>query len=220
MYDSGAAVSVAPPSFAPHEPLQPTTRDQKLQSVTDAEIKIHAFKKRTIRSRGIGLRVNVIICDVSCPIIGNSMMEENQCYADVKPPLHKSWIMSLHSAHGTAMVKIGKHYYIHSLLLDGFVNKVQLSKSQINASLQNESHNGFCGSDMVTHEEESDQQHADDVARSFNIFDPENKPTEYTADDTQASTSEPAPPINVASPQEPSAAERKLRNLTHIPFRS
>eukprot|EP00971_Amphidinium_carterae_P348930 6490748-Amphidinium_carterae.2 len=45
MYDSGAAVSVAPLSFAPHVPLQPVRGDQKLQSITDAEIKIHGFKK-------------------------------------------------------------------------------------------------------------------------------------------------------------------------------
>eukprot|EP00971_Amphidinium_carterae_P348665 6490618-Amphidinium_carterae.2 len=72
---------------------------------------------------------------------------------------------------------------------------------------------------MTTHEEESDQQHAEDVARSFNIFDPENQP-EFIANGTQASASEAAPPINVAAPQEPSAAERELHNLTHIPFRS
>eukprot|EP00971_Amphidinium_carterae_P350640 6491661-Amphidinium_carterae.1 len=67
-----AAVSVATLSFAPHVPLQPIRGDQKLQSVTDAEIRIHGFKKCTIMSGGIGLRVNFIICDVSCPIIGNS----------------------------------------------------------------------------------------------------------------------------------------------------
>eukprot|EP00971_Amphidinium_carterae_P293392 5824873-Amphidinium_carterae.1 len=50
MYDSGAAVSVAPPSFAPHVPLQPIRGDQKLQSVTGAEIKIHGFKRCTIMS--------------------------------------------------------------------------------------------------------------------------------------------------------------------------
>eukprot|EP00971_Amphidinium_carterae_P003264 64320-Amphidinium_carterae.2 len=65
-------------------------------------------------SGGRGLRVNFIIGDVSCPVISNSKMEDNQCYAVVKPPpppppLTKSWIMSLHSAHGTRMVKIGKH---------------------------------------------------------------------------------------------------------------
>eukprot|EP00971_Amphidinium_carterae_P322374 6407208-Amphidinium_carterae.2 len=36
MYDSGTVVSVAPP-------LQPIMGDQKLQSVTDAGIKIHCF---------------------------------------------------------------------------------------------------------------------------------------------------------------------------------
>eukprot|EP00971_Amphidinium_carterae_P117828 2333933-Amphidinium_carterae.4 len=127
-------------------------------------------------------------------------MEKNQCYAVVKPLPHKSWTMSLHSAHGARMVKIGKHYCIHSPVMDGFTNKVHISRSQINASLPSESRNGICGSDMVTHEEESDQQHADAVARSFNIFDPENR-AEYTADGTQASTSEAAPPFSVASPQ-------------------
>eukprot|EP00971_Amphidinium_carterae_P270991 5377630-Amphidinium_carterae.4 len=39
----------------------------------------------------------------------HSTMEENQCYARVKPPPHKSWIMSLHSEHGARMIKIGKH---------------------------------------------------------------------------------------------------------------
>eukprot|EP00971_Amphidinium_carterae_P215231 4271614-Amphidinium_carterae.5 len=61
--------------------------------------------------------------------------------------------MSLHSAHGAGMVKIGKHYCIHSLVMDGFVNEVQISKSQINASLQRELHivhNSICGSNMVT----------------------------------------------------------------------
>eukprot|EP00971_Amphidinium_carterae_P103238 2043458-Amphidinium_carterae.7 len=118
---------------------------------------MHGFKKCTIMSGGIGLRVNFIICDVPCPIIGNSTVEEHQRSAVVKPPPHKSWIMSLHSAHGTRMVKIGKHYL------------VQTSKSQINAFPQSEPHSDICGSDMVTRGEESDQQHADGVASSFNI---------------------------------------------------
>eukprot|EP00971_Amphidinium_carterae_P316957 6301052-Amphidinium_carterae.1 len=95
-------------------------------------------------------------------------MEENQCYAVVKPPPHKSWTMSLHSAHGARVVKIGKHYYIHSLVINGFINKVQINRSQITASWSSESHNGICGSDMITTEEKSDQQHVEDVARSFN----------------------------------------------------
>eukprot|EP00971_Amphidinium_carterae_P021482 423625-Amphidinium_carterae.2 len=77
VYDSGAAVSVAPLSFAPHVPLQTIRGSQKLQSVTDADIMIHGFKKCTIMSGGIGLRVNFSICDVSGPIISNSTMKEN-----------------------------------------------------------------------------------------------------------------------------------------------
>eukprot|EP00971_Amphidinium_carterae_P251390 4990234-Amphidinium_carterae.1 len=69
--------------------------------------------------------------------------------------------MNLHSNHGARMIKIGKHYYIHSLVMDGFINKVQISRSQINASLSSESC-GICGSDITTHEEESGPQHAED----------------------------------------------------------
>eukprot|EP00971_Amphidinium_carterae_P169425 3356714-Amphidinium_carterae.1 len=65
-------------------------------SVTDVEIKIHGFKKCTIMSGGIGLKVNLIICDVSCPIIGNLTMEDNQCYATTSQvmdyePAFSSW---------------------------------------------------------------------------------------------------------------------------------
>eukprot|EP00971_Amphidinium_carterae_P258365 5128116-Amphidinium_carterae.3 len=51
-YDLGAAVFAAAPSCAPHVPLQPIMGDHKPQSVTDAEIKIHGFKKCTIMSGG------------------------------------------------------------------------------------------------------------------------------------------------------------------------
>eukprot|EP00971_Amphidinium_carterae_P187829 3728369-Amphidinium_carterae.1 len=50
MYDSGEAVSVAPLSLAPHVPLQTIRGGQNLQSVTDADIRIHGFKKCTIMS--------------------------------------------------------------------------------------------------------------------------------------------------------------------------
>eukprot|EP00971_Amphidinium_carterae_P050747 999188-Amphidinium_carterae.1 len=150
-------------------------------------------------SGGIGLRVNFIICDVPCPIIGNSTMEENQCYAIVKSPPHKSWIMSLHFNSWRQDGQDWQALYIHSHVMDGFINNVQIIRSQINASLSSESY-GICGPDMTTHEEEPDQQHAEDVARSFSILDPENQP-DFIADGTQSSTSEAAPPISVAAPR-------------------
>eukprot|EP00971_Amphidinium_carterae_P095088 1881406-Amphidinium_carterae.3 len=73
---------------------------------------------------------------------------------------------------------------------------------------------------MDTHEEESDQQHADDVTRSFNIFHPENQP-EHAAHGTHPSTSEAAPPINVAPPPPPPPPQRTSQShLTHLPFTS
>eukprot|EP00971_Amphidinium_carterae_P164803 3267312-Amphidinium_carterae.9 len=60
----------------------PSKGDLKHQSVTDTKLKIHGFKT----CKRHWLKVNFTICDVSCPTIGNSTMEENQCYAVVKPP--------------------------------------------------------------------------------------------------------------------------------------
>eukprot|EP00971_Amphidinium_carterae_P264665 5249960-Amphidinium_carterae.5 len=159
MYDSGAAVSVAPLSFAPHVPLQTITGGQKLQSVTDADIKIHGFKKCTIMSGGIGLRVNFIICDVSCPI-GNSTKEEHPCYAIVKQPPHNSY------------------GWLHQQSAD------QQKSGQCSISQRV----GICGSDFLSHEEDSDMQH---VAKSFSLFGPENQPG-HSAEGTHHSTSEAA----------------------------
>eukprot|EP00971_Amphidinium_carterae_P133958 2654629-Amphidinium_carterae.1 len=114
-------------------------------------------------------------------------MEENQCYAIVKPPPHKSWIMSLHSEHGARMIKIGKHYYIHSVVMDGFINNVQMSRN------------------LLSHKEDSDMQHAEDVPNPFNLLDPENQSIATHCACTSGDFS---------------CRERELYNLTHIPFRS
>eukprot|EP00971_Amphidinium_carterae_P085496 1691467-Amphidinium_carterae.1 len=78
-------------------------------------------------------------------------MEENRCYDIVKPPPHKSWIISLHSDHGAKAL-------LPSLSSDRIVMD-----------------------DLISHEEESDQQHSEDVARSINLFDPESQP-DHSAD--------------------------------------
>eukprot|EP00971_Amphidinium_carterae_P283519 5628191-Amphidinium_carterae.1 len=112
------------------------------------------------------------------------------------------------------MVKIGKHYYIHSVAMDGFINKVQISRSQVNAAFPKESFNGICGSDILSHEEDSDMQHADDVARSFDVFGPENQPG-HSVEGTHQSSTEAAQPVTLPAPQEPSAAERERAAQSH-----
>eukprot|EP00971_Amphidinium_carterae_P249326 4949163-Amphidinium_carterae.2 len=67
---------------------------------------------------------------------------------------------------------MANHYHIHSVGVEGFINKVQISRSQINTSLPGKSHSSSCGSDLVNHQKESDPQHADDVSRTFDMFDP------------------------------------------------
>eukprot|EP00971_Amphidinium_carterae_P074783 1477768-Amphidinium_carterae.1 len=65
-------------------------------------------------------------------------MEENQCYASVKPPPQN---------HGSCIF-IMKHYYTHSVIKHGFVNEVQISKSRVDALIHGEPHNEICGSDL------------------------------------------------------------------------
>eukprot|EP00971_Amphidinium_carterae_P352154 6492454-Amphidinium_carterae.3 len=123
MCDCKAAVSVAPLSFAPDVNLLPLNGDQKLQTVTDD----NGIKPCTVITCGIGLKVNFIISDVSRPIIGNATMEENSCFAIVKPPPFRSWIRDLRDLNtnaGSCMVKIGRHYYTHGLIIEGHAKSV------------------------------------------------------------------------------------------------
>eukprot|EP00971_Amphidinium_carterae_P021483 423625-Amphidinium_carterae.3 len=96
--------------------------------------------------------------------------------------------MRLHSDHGARMIKAEKQYYIHSVAIEGFIHKVQISRSQINAAFPRASFNGTCGSDLISHEEESDMQHSEDVAKSLNLFDPGNQPG-HSAEGTHHLTS-------------------------------
>eukprot|EP00971_Amphidinium_carterae_P163361 3239178-Amphidinium_carterae.1 len=70
-------------------------------------------------------------------------------------------------------------------------------------------------SDLLSHEEEADMQHAEDVAKSFNLFDPGNQPG-HSAERTHHLTSEAAQPLTVPEPQEPSAVERESYTTSPI----
>eukprot|EP00971_Amphidinium_carterae_P116728 2312072-Amphidinium_carterae.1 len=144
MYDCGAAVSVAPLSFAPHVNLLPLNGDQKLQTVTDDEIKVHGIKQCTVITGGIGLKVSFIVSNVSCPIKGNSTIEENSCFAIVTPPPFKSWIRDLSSNAGSRMVKIGRHYYIHGLVIEGHATSVTVNRQKVKEHICQSDWRGLC----------------------------------------------------------------------------
>eukprot|EP00971_Amphidinium_carterae_P050175 988853-Amphidinium_carterae.3 len=58
--------------------------------LTDDEMNVHGINQRTVITGGIGIKVNFIISDVSCPLIGSLSMNGNSCLAIVKPPPHTS----------------------------------------------------------------------------------------------------------------------------------
>eukprot|EP00971_Amphidinium_carterae_P045381 892962-Amphidinium_carterae.1 len=137
MSASGAAVSVAPVSLG--HTCRPQG-DPKLQSVTDAEIKIHGFKKCTIMG-GIGLRVNFIICDVSCPIIGNSTAtlsggESVLCSGQTTSSLVMDHELAF--THGAMTVKIDKHDYTHSQESDQCINDESTAEARITKAISSQ----------------------------------------------------------------------------------
>eukprot|EP00971_Amphidinium_carterae_P240472 4773864-Amphidinium_carterae.1 len=103
-------------------------------------------------------------------------MEENSCFAIVKPPPCRSWIRDLSSNAGSRMVKIGRHYYIHGLIIEGHATSITVNRQKVKQHIFQSDWRGICVADASLHEEESDDQHRRDVADSFNIFDEINAP--------------------------------------------
>eukprot|EP00971_Amphidinium_carterae_P270107 5358907-Amphidinium_carterae.2 len=109
----------------PFSPSIEITPSKELQSITDTDIKMRGFNHCAIMSGGVGLRGNFIMFHVV----------SSHCYAVVTPPPHNYFIMNCHS--------------------NSFVNKVEISKSQINVSLPEVMQQSYCmcGSDLTTHPE-------------------------------------------------------------------
>eukprot|EP00971_Amphidinium_carterae_P257399 5109814-Amphidinium_carterae.1 len=103
MCDCGAAVSVAPPSLAPHVNLLPTSGD------TDDGIRVHCIKQ----CKGVA-RSSSAMCHAQSLAI--KPWNENSCFVTVKPPPFKSW-----------MVKSGRHYYIHVCIVEDHATSVTVS---------------------------------------------------------------------------------------------
>eukprot|EP00971_Amphidinium_carterae_P097513 1929597-Amphidinium_carterae.1 len=75
MYDCGAVVSIAPPSFATHVRLIPINSEQRLQTITNENRKDYGSRHCTLITRGIGLKVIIVIIIVMpWPIIGTLNM--------------------------------------------------------------------------------------------------------------------------------------------------
>eukprot|EP00971_Amphidinium_carterae_P274612 5449438-Amphidinium_carterae.1 len=55
-------------------------------------------------------------------------MADNSCFAIVKPPVFKSCIRDLSSNAGSNMVKIGRHYYTHRLIIEGHTGEASVSQ--------------------------------------------------------------------------------------------
>eukprot|EP00971_Amphidinium_carterae_P141061 2795464-Amphidinium_carterae.2 len=161
----------------------------------------------------IGLNVNFIISDVSCSIIGSSTMEENSCFALVKPPPFKPWIRDISSNAGSRKVKAGRHYFIHGLIIEGHATSVTVHRKKVKQIIESVSPSHFMKKSQLIRIEEMSLSH------STLLFDDFNTPTAQSSYEPLTSF-EAMQPVQVQSPQEPSKAEIELHSLTDMPFRS
>ena len=78
LVDTGAAVSLAPVSFAPTTELSPLDRTLKLRTVTGKEIK--AFGRKTVHlvGRELGLTISFVIASVEHVVLGLDVLLKNQ----------------------------------------------------------------------------------------------------------------------------------------------
>ena len=78
LVDTGAAISVAPRSFAPGIPLQASERPVELRTATGVRIPIFGKKTMQLLASPLCLEVSFVIAEVTTPILGvDTLLREN-----------------------------------------------------------------------------------------------------------------------------------------------
>ena len=80
MIDTGAAISLAPMSFAPGVELSPLESTLQLRSVTGRAIP--AFGRRTIQIVGLSFRISFVIADVEHALLGMDTWRNSLAYKE------------------------------------------------------------------------------------------------------------------------------------------
>eukprot|EP00971_Amphidinium_carterae_P216219 4292013-Amphidinium_carterae.1 len=77
-------------------------------------------------------------------------MEENSCFVIIKPPPFKSWIRDISSNAGSRMVKIGFHYYIQGLIVEGHATSVTVNRQNVKQISGHSDWRGICVFDVTS----------------------------------------------------------------------
>ena len=151
LVDTGAAISVAPRSFAPGIPLQALERPVELRTATGVRIPIFGKKTMQLLASPLCLEVSFVIAEVTTPILGvDTLLRENLslrfegCQQQL---VHASGVFTQLTQEGKLLylralpVQVGSPIFmIGSLLQDSILpeNKLEQAALGVRATLSHE----------------------------------------------------------------------------------
>ena len=134
MIDTGAAISLAPMSFAPETELSPLESTLQLRSVTGRAIP--AFGRRTVDLRGsqLSFRVSVVIADVEHALLGMDIFMQEQLSLQ-RGSNNDHYLVNL-AGEKTQLQQRGHHLYLEACPCEfGLISCMRSSLPQENGSL-------------------------------------------------------------------------------------
>ena len=198
LIDTGAVASIAPQSFVPHIPIK--EKSETLTSVNGGHIKVLGIKHVTFITGKLIIHVNFLIVeDVKNPIIGLDAIHHNQ----LQVHLHGKGKCILQQHHHKALLHYHQsHYYASGLVLPDHVQGHHLRWSDPQFTVL-------------------DKQSASNIIAEIDDKIISESRKIILEEENQEDLSQQAQvPHCLKVPSTPSAAERELHELTHLPFRS
>ena len=114
LVDTGAATSVAPPSFASHSELSPAPSTLKLSTATGKALKIYGLRQVHLQSQGLSLPVSFVIADVVSPLLGLDILMAHRL--SLRSENRKSFLVDRAGAK-TQLEQRGGHLYMMACLV-------------------------------------------------------------------------------------------------------
>eukprot|EP00971_Amphidinium_carterae_P350278 6491466-Amphidinium_carterae.5 len=128
IFDTGAAVSVCPMTFAEHIPIIPMAEESRKQyvTVTGEGLTIQGWKETTLIIGTITMQVCFIVANVQFPLIGLSDLNDNKTtiHTGIKPYIEQF-------GHNEQLHLLGQHLHIAAIALPGLhtPNEIQFDNS-------------------------------------------------------------------------------------------
>ena len=231
LVDTGAATSVAPKSFASDIELSPVPATLQLTTASGEALKIYGLRRVHLQSRGLSFEVNFVIADVVTPLLGLEIMIKDSLSLNID---HDSQHFLVNPAGDkTKLEYIGRHLYMiacpsqHSLSPCFF-----RSLSQVRGFLPadkdlHEQRLASRSSSSLALDEDISSQQVDQDSLNFqcqhvsldnsDAFSLERVHGNGKAADSGGEPKVSFDPKYLQQPTPPSAHDRELHNMTHIP---